>query len=994
MNDPLNTLEQHRDVILLAEIGALIHDLGKLSKEFVAARAEVSKQMSFEHHLVLKRLMRAHHPFDPSVGKEIEAKLRSEVKKWAQGMSAPGVDWDTRAKAKGDIWQRLHRMWESIGDKEARRVIREESFVPDDFLPDSLLHLLDSLKLMFRWPSVNEEVLMGDFIETHHSPFAFVSCGQAMMLLAARSNGADAVDSAVDKAGADEGGLKQDIDDTRIATAFGYEPKSLRIRTDKLKKVRHDYANDLALILQRIQTERANLTADPTLSSEFWQEMLYDGWQTADGHEVEGLRKLTETAFRQALGETRRAANDVTLWDHSFSVASLYKAAVAKILLEQARDSSYTFPEVKDIHWRLLRVGYDGLGYLEQAHHVTDLLGRKADLEEALDEVKRTLEVACPLGNEIYRDENGSAFLVPALDGDDKGREIIALVNDTVRQAFLKHLRGEVMPTLSLSQKPSQEATELGWLLAQRAPLSAEPGLIRQSWQGQVGAEICSICGVRPQGYVEPDLPDFARDPDKARKRHLCGVCLARRGRRSQDWARNKEGLLARTIWIDEVADEHGRVALVVGRFGLENWLDGSYISSLLAAPSHPKDPSFARLRRTWETTQRFWKEAETKILDQVLRQEEKRLELTLNPPALPGKFHVYEARYPFVDVPVVWNADKLRLITTTNLRVLGRAPAEWAERLQGSVTLYEPSGYGRASVKAGDFQITGAELSATPYKPYISLLTEPLVFMALMPGAKAVEAARKIRDQYEEEMSRVRDRLPLHLELVFFDYRTPLYAAFDAGRRILAFPNESQMWTVRETDGDDQRRIVFQNKVEWLIPLKMGDGETDDQWYPGSLDSSPPGEQIQVHPSYFEYIFLDTSTRRFDVRLDEETRRRPHPLFGPRHSPRPYLLEDLRRMEQVWRWCWPEGMTTTRLHGIRDLLATRFEEWDLAKKEQTANEWQTYEKLVAQVLGKEFSVYTPGSPAYKGLCQAMLDGLFFDCLELHLQILKEKGVQ
>jgi len=65
-----------------------------------------------------------------------------------------------------------------------------------------------------------------------------------------------------------------------------------------------------------------------------------------------------------------------------------------------------------------------------------------------------------------------------------------------------------------------------------------------------------------------------------------------------------------------------------------------------------------------------------------------------------------------------------------------------------------------------------------------------------------------------------------------------------------------------------------------------------------------------------------------------------------------------------------------------------------LAEKERTANEWQTYEKLVAQVLGKEFSVYTPRSQEYAGLHQAMLDGLFFDCLELHLQILKEKGVE
>jgi hypothetical protein len=37
-NPVLQTLEQHRDLIVLAEIGALIHDIGKLSEEFVGTK--------------------------------------------------------------------------------------------------------------------------------------------------------------------------------------------------------------------------------------------------------------------------------------------------------------------------------------------------------------------------------------------------------------------------------------------------------------------------------------------------------------------------------------------------------------------------------------------------------------------------------------------------------------------------------------------------------------------------------------------------------------------------------------------------------------------------------------------------------------------------------------------------------------------------------------------------------------------------------------------
>jgi hypothetical protein len=934
MSELLSTLERHRDLILLAEIGVLIHDLGKLSSEFIAAHAAGPRQTSFKHHLVLRRLKRGYH---------------------------------TSALDKNQL--------------------EDESQIPEDFLPDALLLLLDERTLTFPWVSGPEEVSLGDFVETHH--LHSMPAKHAMALLAARSQGADGVDSGVDKADA-KCEYKQSADDTRIATAFGYEPEVLRLEPEALRKVRKEYANNLALLLQQIKAKREDPFAGHKLPASLWQAWLYDRWQGQDGCWIPGLRELTQGAFRKALGETRRALNDVTLWDHSFSVASLYKAALAKILLEQARDPCYPFPEVKQLQWRLLRVGYDGLGFLEQAHHITDLLGRKADLEKALDEVKQTLEVEFPLGNEIYRDENGSAFLVPALDKDDeRGTELCTLLQERVTEAFHQHLQGELVPALSIS-KASCKATELGELLAKRAALAADPSRIQQNWQGQVGAEICPICGLRPQRHVGKR--------DEARQSPLCDVCLARRGHRARAWAKDEGGLLGRTIWIDEVADENGRTALVVGRFGLQDWLNGSYVDTLSAAPCFPKKPSFARLRRVWETTQGFWQDVENQILNCVLREgeEEKpcppkrgeRWELTLDPPHPGGEFHVYEARLTFGNVPVVWDTHKHKLITATNLKTLGASWKEWIRTLPACVTLYEPSGDGAAS-EVGKFQVTAAERSATCYRPYVSLLAEPLVFMALLPAANALDAARAIRDRYEQEMGRVRDRLPLHLGLVFLDRHAPLYAALDAGRRMLALASEHQPWTVKQVEEGDLGRVVFQNDVVWSIPHKMGDGKTEDELYLGALRRPSPGTQIKVHPSHWEYIFLDTSTRRFDVRL-EPTGRRPHPLFGPCYSPRPYLLEDLHRMDDVWDWCRPCGMTNTRLYGIRDLLAARFAAWDLAEKPKDGVEWGAFEGLVDQVLGKEFG-YRSGMAEYEGLRCAILDGLFFDCLELYLQILKEE---
>jgi hypothetical protein len=290
--------------------------------------------------------------------------------------------------------------------------------------------------------------------------------------------------------------------------------------------------------------------------------------------------------------------------------------------------------------------------------------------------------------------------------------------------------------------------------------------------------------------------------------------------------------------------------------------------------------------------------------------------------------------------------------------------------------------------------------------------------------------------------MGKVKGRLPLYLGLFFTDEHFPMFVALDTARRAAELSDRlgevTGTWFVHQTPavvtnatGDQVYRLFIQPEpgpdrrerptYTWDIPFQLGNGEPDFyhpyfivfQAAPGfPLEKrsthlrTPAGyivhvselqanDRLCIYPNRFDFLFLDTVARRFNLRLDEATGRRPHPLFGPCHSPRPYLLEDLSRIEQVWQWCWEtSGMTTTKLYGIRDLLATRFEEWELAAKERTADEWQTYEKLVAQVLGKEFSDYKQGIPAYEGLRQAMLDGLFFDCLELHLQILKEKGVE
>jgi hypothetical protein len=121
----------------------------------------------------------------------------------------------------------------------------------------------------------------------------------------------------------------------------------------------------------------------------------------------QNLREAISTLFAQAVADSRRPINEVDLWSWGSLVGALYKSALAGSLL------TGRVPSAQDLRWRLLSVRVDGLAYISNVARVPDLLTRQKLLSDALDQVRTLLEVQYPLGSEVYRDQDGSIFIVP-----------------------------------------------------------------------------------------------------------------------------------------------------------------------------------------------------------------------------------------------------------------------------------------------------------------------------------------------------------------------------------------------------------------------------------------------------------------------------------------------------------------------------------------------------------------------------------------------------
>ncbi len=795
----------------------------------------------------------------------------------------------------------------------------------------------------------------------------------------------------------------------RKATAFGYEAAPLQI--DKLPERRRALVDQAIVVLPAPATHRA------------------------------ALLRVAADSLEAGLGDTQWPINEITLWDYASTIASLFKSAVAKAVIEDK------LPKCDEVQWRFLSIRYNGLDYLSRAHHVSDLLARQKALQAALDEVKVLIEVDCPLGNEVYRDENGSVLVVPhvSVDGAEdilklpvgEGVDSPRLEQELLRQfteTGKEPLASELVPTVSLSGAVRGKGLRLtdvkGW---ERPSSFANPAEIARIWEEtEKHGDICTVCGVRPQGYGASKLwweghlqkgsehragefPEFCQIC-KAQSRSLCCVCMDRRDERSDDWANNKEGLFKQTIWVDEVADNDGRLALVVGRFELDGWLSGRLIPTMM------KDASFARVRRCWETTRKFWEDIEAKLPDLVGGYTRERLVLTPATPLSLGRYHAYDLEINGRYLSVVFAPDSVTgakgcLLTADNLDYAQQllAVGDLRAHLTGrSFPLHEPSGHGsqrrrRVTVKIDDAPPVADELR---YAPAITILSEPALYLALVPADKALTVAQHIREKYELEMARVRDRLPLQVGLVFAPRRTPMRALLEAGQWMLKLPLERwERWQVMPVggalSGQGCRRLSFDSGVTWEVPVRMGDYQdatapgTADDWYPHFLTEEPQagvelklkhardltnGDEVLVRPSRFDFEFLDTTGRRLEISYDGAGKRRGLPT-------RPFLLEKLGDFDGLWQALTggARKLGKSQLQNFEGALIERVAAWHGGDLNAALRD-EVFQQFAEDTLHRLDQGWWNSLQAEQkqALERAARDGSLLDLLDLRMHILKE----
>lgn len=355
------------------------------------------------------------------------------------------------------------------------------------------------------------------------------------------------------KDSADDKGIvrrKQSVNNTVISSPFGYDKEKI----------------DLSCLKERFDDLQDNLIE------------LFESYS-----DIVSFRKsligILKTAFSHALGETRIPANDVTLWDHSYSTASLFKTILAGITCDGYKD-------VDDLKWRIFGICWNGENFVNHVRKIADIQKRAEIIREIKTSIKRTLEEEYPMGNAIYEDINGIYFTFPDLNEEDLGRLAVECAEKILSKVYEKS-NNELWPFFTLS-KPSGSLTiianELKRASEERRTPKISPFIFigdedrneelinsmsdLDSISNEVnvengGLDVCSVCGMRPKNEID----------------EMCSTCRDRRKGRLEEWLKDRQ----ETIWVDEVADKNNRISLISFGFDLDKWLDGTMIGSVFS---------------------------------------------------------------------------------------------------------------------------------------------------------------------------------------------------------------------------------------------------------------------------------------------------------------------------------------------------------------------------------------------------------------------------
>ncbi|MBX0310526.1 MAG: hypothetical protein JHC31_01770, partial [Sulfurihydrogenibium sp.] len=356
---------------------------------------------------------------------------------------------------------------------------------------------------------------------------------------------------------------------------------------------------------------------------------------------------------------------------------------------------------------------------------------------------------------------------------------------------------------------------------------------------------------------------------------------------------------------------------------------DIEFLATILLQFLLRKNPSPARIRRIWESTQEFFKEIEEKLLDVANIPDDRRSRLYWE---WENEDINYEGEAVYNNLEFWIEKKKCYLITYDPELIEKKLKGENKE-----LTLKLENG------ETVNLELQKAEIEY--YKPYMSIIDPtPISWQFIIPAEYVPNLIKNTQTLYDEYFKYVYGKLPLHIGVIIQDYKQPLYIGINALRKIRRdIKGREKLW--EKIEAKDFKKIfndkLKKEKIEehcnnpkeyyslYFGDLRSGDYKfyifpKDKEYQPYLLKSidkfkdNEKDEKIKYIPNTFDFEFLDTSTRRNDIYYEEsENCKRKADL----KVNRPYNIEKHFNTFEKFKEAFKEGSSSSKLHNIINIF-------------------------------------------------------------------------
>jgi hypothetical protein len=413
------------------------------------------------------------------------------------------------------------------------------------------------------------------------------------------------------------------------------------------------------------------------------------------------------------------------------------------------------------------------------------------------------------------------------------------------------------------------------------------------------------------------------------------------------------------------------------------------------------KSGSPSRLRRVWQELLQFSEDCEENLKHFLEEEglERKRLVIEVNEDLGKKRHLLGSAKISGTNIGSVICEGSRKIITSNYLdfRLEGKLINEHdKEELKN--TLVGAS----LDVEWNDGSSNSLEISKImemqDYVPIVPIYKTTGEFMLLCPASYAISLSKIIGRDFFKRYNKSLGKLNLNIGLVYFKYKEPLYLILDTGKRLLnEFKSDQLQKEVKYSLKKESKEVMIE-KLNWRIRPFFSDG-SEDRYYSlfkkaqsGAympILSFESADEVMLTLNHFDYEYFESSQKRFEVILDENNVKRTHPKVG-KSGPRPYLLEDLEGICELWSIVDPGSgrLSSSQAKNLEYLCTNKILEWNLGR--ENVAEDDLFRKFVSSSV-QNICGETLSCGDKEAIVQSILSGSFFDTLELFMTLKSEE---